>query len=126
MEVILQIITGVVVTFLSAVVLRMQDEAKKVQQQREAETKKRDDDFLAIKEGLCSLLNDRIDQAHERYTMQGYMPVEKRYKFHRIYNAYHALGGNGICTDLMKKLEKLPTSPQGEMQGCGVVLSDVG
>ena len=40
----------------------------------------------------------------------GYMPVEKRYKFHRIYNAYHALGGNGICTDLMKKLEKLPTS----------------
>lgn len=115
MEVILQIITGVVVTFLSAVVLRMQDEAKKVQQ-REAETKKRDDDFLAIKEGLCSLLNDRIDQAHERYTMQGYMPVEKRYKFHRIYNAYHALGGNGICTDLMKKLEKLPTSPQGEMQ----------
>jgi len=26
------------------------------------------------------------------------------------------LGGNGICTDLMKKLEKLPTSPQGEMQ----------
>lgn len=39
MEVILQIITGVVVTFLSAVVLRMQDEAKKVQQQREAETK---------------------------------------------------------------------------------------
>ena len=30
MEVILQIITGVVVTFLSAVVLRMQDEAKKV------------------------------------------------------------------------------------------------
>jgi len=48
--------------------------------------------------------------------MQGYMPVEKRYKFHRIYNAYHALGGNGICTDLMKKLEKLPTSPQGEMQ----------
>lgn len=29
MEVILQIITGVVVTFLSAVVLRMQDEAKK-------------------------------------------------------------------------------------------------
>lgn len=112
MEVILQIITGVVVTFLSAVVLRMQDEAKKVQQQREAETKKRDDDFLAIKEGLCSLLNDRIDQAHERYTMQGYMPVEKRYKFHRI----HALGGNGICTDLMKKLEKLPTSPQGEMQ----------
>ena len=37
MEVILQIITGVVVTFLSAVVLRMQDEAKKVQQQREAE-----------------------------------------------------------------------------------------
>lgn len=116
MEVILQIITGVVVTFLSAVVLRMQDEAKKVQKQREAETKKRDDDFLAIKEGLCSLLNDRIDQAHERYTMQGYMPVEKRYKFHRIYNAYHALGGNGICTDLMKKLEKLPTSLQGEMQ----------
>ena len=116
MEVILQIITGVVVTFLSAVVLRMQDEAKNVQRQREIETKKRDDDFLAIKEGLCSLLNDRIDQAHERYTAQGYMPVEKRYKFHRIYNAYHGLGGNGICTDLMKKLEKLPTCPPGELQ----------
>lgn len=39
MEVILQIITGVVVTFLSAVVLRMQDEAKNVQRQREIETK---------------------------------------------------------------------------------------
>ncbi len=114
MEVILQIITGVAVAFLSSVVLGMQREAKKVQKQRAEEARKRDDDFMAIKEGLCSLLNDRIDQGYEKYNGQGYFPVEKRYKFHRIYNAYHALGGNGICTDLMQKLEKLPTNPHGE------------
>ena len=34
----------------------------------------------------------------------------------RVYEQYHALGGNDVGTELYERLKELPTQPQEEME----------
>lgn len=63
----------------------------------------------AIEQGMQALLRDRIIQAYNHYTDKGFCPIYGRQNVESLYNAYHALGGNGTITELYNKLKSLPT-----------------
>lgn len=63
----------------------------------------------ALRKGVQALLRDRIYQAHDYYLTRGEFPISARENVHNLYDQYHALGGNGVCTDLVKEMDALPT-----------------
>ena len=62
----------------------------------------------AMREGLRSLLRAEIIRAYEKYTERGYCPIYAREPLTKVYEAYHAMGGNGTGTDFYKKTIALP------------------
>ncbi len=65
----------------------------------------------ATETGVKSLLRSEIIRAYEKYTERGYFPIYAREPLARVYEAYHALGGNSTATDLYQKTVSLPTEP---------------
>ena len=68
----------------------------------------------AVRLGVEALLDDRIVQLYKQYESQGYCPIDARRSLEKLYNAYHALGGNGTNTDLINKIKGFPTEPPEE------------
>ena len=62
----------------------------------------------ALKAGIKSLLRDRIVQAYEHYSRKGCWPLYSRDAVMDMYEQYRALGGNGVISDLVDALRRLP------------------
>ena len=89
---------GIVTAILSGAYLRLSKKVKANRLKQEA-----------IEQGMQALLRDRIIQAYNHYTEKGFCPIYGRQNVESLYQAYHALGGNGTITNLYNKLEELPT-----------------
>ena len=69
----------------------------------------------ALQDGMQALLRDRIIQAYNHYQDKRYCPIYGKENAQRMYDAYHALGGNDVATELKDKLLKMPEEPaEGE------------
>lgn len=68
----------------------------------------------ALQEGLLCLLRGKLIDYHEKYMERGYCPIYAKESAKRSYEAYHALGGNGIITKLYDDLMSLPESERDE------------
>ncbi len=58
--------------------------------------------------GTMLLLRVQLIEYHEEWTKRGYTTKHGLENFTEMYEAYHALGGNGMVTHLMKEVENLP------------------
>ena len=65
--------------------------------------------YKALKEGLLSLLRAEIIRSHDKYTKKEYCPIYAKDALTKVYQAYHALGGNGTITQLYNEVMDLPT-----------------
>lgn len=65
----------------------------------------------AIREGLQCLLRNQLIEYHEKYTERNVCPIYVKEAARRGYDAYHALGGNGVVTKLFEDLMALPEEP---------------
>ena len=70
-----------------------------------------------LESGVQSLLRAEIIRSHEKYMDKGFCPVYAREALNRIYESYHALGGNGTMTELYKQVMALPTDKDDEHEG---------
>lgn len=68
----------------------------------------------ALQDGMQALLRDRIIQAYNHYQDRGFCPIYGKENVKRMYDAYHALGGNDVVTDLKEKLLDMPVEPAGK------------
>lgn len=66
----------------------------------------------AVEAGVQCLLRESIVDSHDKYTKQGYCPTHGKEAVERSYDAYKALGGNDVATELYKQILKLPTQKQ--------------
>ena len=66
----------------------------------------------AMREGVRSLSRAEIIRAYEKYTERGYCPIYAREPLTKVYEAYHAMGGNGTGTDFYRKTIALPSEPK--------------
>lgn len=89
---------GIITAILAAGYARL---SKKVKANRDKQT--------AIEQGMQALLRDRIIQAYNHYTDKGCFPIYAQQNVEALYNAYHALGGNGTVTRIYNEMMKLPT-----------------
>lgn len=62
----------------------------------------------ALKLGIQALLRDRIIQAYNHYSEKGFIPIYALENVEEMYTQYHNLGGNGVITELVDKIHKLP------------------
>ncbi len=65
----------------------------------------------ALQEGMQALLRDRIIQAYNHYNDKQFCPIYGKENVKRMYDAYHALGGNDVATQLKDKLLAMPEEP---------------
>ncbi len=68
----------------------------------------------ALREGVLSLLRNQLIEYHDKYTERGWCPIYVKESARRSYEAYHALGGNGVVTKLYDDLMSLPETPRTE------------
>lgn len=67
-------------------------------------------DDVAQRAGLQALLKDGIITRYDKYVQRGYILVREMENVQSMYEAYHALGGNGTVTRLLEELKELPHS----------------
>lgn len=79
-----------------------------------ARLKKLRADDAAQRDGLQALLRDGIITRYDKYMQRGYIYVRELENVQSMYNAYHALGGNGTLTRLMEELRELPHNKVNE------------
>ena len=69
----------------------------------------------ALMNGVQALLRREIIAEYNHYTEQGHIQIYGIENVLDMYNAYKALGGNGMATKLVEVLKQLPTEPpEGE------------
>ena len=94
----------VVVAFIEAVAARERKRVKIDDQKSDA-----------LMNGVQALLRREIIAEYNHYTEQGHIPIYGIENVLDMYNAYKALGGNGMATKLVEALKQLPTEPpEGE------------
>ena len=70
--------------------------------------KKQKQDRDANSKGTMLLLRVQLIEYHEEWMRRGYVTKHGIENFLEMYNAYHALGGNGMVTHLLAEVNELP------------------
>lgn len=81
-------------------------EHRKREEEREQKTVARDDLQLAVARTL-------LIRECNHYINKGYAPLYALDSISEMYDAYHALGGNGAVTGIYNEFLALPHNPQG-------------
>lgn len=61
----------------------------------------------ANSKGTMLLLRVQLIEYHAKYTALGEIPSYAYENFNEMYDAYHALGGNGMITKMHEEIEEL-------------------
>lgn len=84
------------------------EELEKKEKAAEAEKQAQKQKMEAMELGVQSLLRDRIIERYNHYTEQKHIPIYGMENVTKMYESYHALGGNGTITELVNDLKELP------------------
>lgn len=57
--------------------------------------------------GIMLLLRVQLIEYHNKYIVEGEIPTYAYQNFTEMYDAYHALGGNGMITKMKEEIEEL-------------------
>lgn len=79
---------------------------RKLEEEREKKEKARDNLQLAVARTL-------LIRECNHYINKGYAPLYALDSISEMYDAYHALGGNGAVTGIYNEFLSLPHNPQG-------------
>ena len=97
-------------SLMGYVIWVLQNNRKKEAFRIEEENKRIEEDNRkqqALTEGTRMILLYMLERLYEEYKIQDYVTHEQRDRFHNIYDAYHALGGNGYGTALWETIQEL-------------------
>ena len=115
MESIMQIVSALATSAIGYLFWRMKkredrQEAELLELRREEQEAERrhKEEFRAIGDCLRALSRDRILQGYRYYRKQGGVSPQDLETMTKLYEAYHALGGNGTITTVYKKITELP------------------
>lgn len=67
----------------------------------------------ANSQGTMMLLRVQLIEYHDKYMKLGKIPSYAYENFCEMYNAYHALGGNGMVTKMKQEIEELHLKKKG-------------
>lgn len=67
-----------------------------------------------LREGVKELLFCKLKQFDEQRERNGFVPIADKETVERVYTAYHALGGNGVGTEITNKIRTCASSRGGK------------
>lgn len=67
----------------------------------------------ANSQGTMMLLRVQLIEYHDKYMKLGEIPSYAYENFCEMYDAYHALGGNGMVTKMKQEIEELHLKKKG-------------
>lgn len=67
-----------------------------------------------LREGVKELLFCKLKQFDEQREHNGFVPITDKETVERVYTAYHALGGNGVGTEITNKIRTCASSREGK------------
>lgn len=70
--------------------------------------KKQKKDRSANSKGTMLLLRVQLIEYHQKWVERGHTTKHGLENFIEMYDAYHALGGNGMVTHLLEEVKELP------------------
>lgn len=124
----LPVLTGLIITDLFKRRKANSQEAKdKKKQERQddvrevvkEETKSIKEDIVLLKENsqltkesLQATLRHELYEIADKWSVKGYCPKDVKDDFENIYQKYHALGQNGVMTQMRDELIELPLHPK--------------
>lgn len=53
----------------------------------------------------------RIRERHENAVRHGWLHPNEKHVLERLYSAYHSIGGNGVGTEMIEDIRRLPSVP---------------
>lgn len=66
----------------------------------------------AVADGVQCLLRESIVSNYNKYQERDFCPIYAKESIKKAYEAYHALGGNDVATQLYNTLLKMPEEPE--------------
>ena len=103
---------GAAVTAGNVLFTTLMSRSTEKKRRAEVDEIRQNDRTKQLENGVQSLLRAEIIRSHEKYMDKGFCPVYAREALSRIYESYHALGGNGTMTELYKQVMALPTDKE--------------
>lgn len=85
------------------------EDAQKFRAQQEAEAARREKDYIALKNGVRSLLRSSIMGVHHQCIAKGYASTVDKEVIQRDFDAYRALDGNGVAVALHDEVMSMDT-----------------
>lgn len=98
---IIQILGPTISAIATAVMLYLARRLRNWMDKKELEDK-------ALREGLQSLLRDKILDKAEKGLQAGFATLKDKENLQRMYQSYHNLGGNDIVTSVYQQYLELP------------------
>lgn len=65
--------------------------------------------IITLENGVRAMLRNDLIKLADKYLDEGEIPVYAMETVTAMYEAYHALGGNGTITKLVEEVKRLPT-----------------
>ena len=107
-----QIFLSLITAIATGIISFLFHKLKKREELRGIDEKKRADAIFlreqATNQALRALCRDRILQGYRYYRQQGGVSTADLESMTKLYDAYHALGGNGTITAVYDKICALP------------------
>ena len=75
------------------------------------EIENRMEENKAMKKAMVAILRQTIYDSYNKWSEKGYCPIYAMEVCTKVYEQYHALGGNNVGTELYERLRELPTQP---------------
>lgn len=98
------LISSVASAIVASCVALIRSKTNKTQKQLDKEREEMD----ALKQGMRAILWENLNTIYKKAKDQNGLSVEERHNLTNIYEAYHALGGNGTGTRLHDESMRLP------------------
>lgn len=93
---------------IGAISFKLQEAMKENKKLRANKRNQFDEEQTAFRNALRCLLKVKLIEYHDKYVKDGSVPPYVLQNYDDMYNSYHALGGNGMITQMYEELKDLP------------------
>ena len=97
-----------VISWITFKFKKREERLKELQDRKEKEKEENKEEIVAIKEGIVSLLRDRITQSCRHIENNGFITQQQITSITDMYDSYKNLGGNHGLNIIVEKAIKLP------------------
>lgn len=97
-----------VISWITFKFKKREERLKELQDRKEKEKEENKEEIIAIKDGIISLLRDRITQSCRYIENNGFITQQQITSITDMYDSYKNLGGNHGLNIIVEKTIKLP------------------